>query len=143
MTTTRLGNQVPRTAARPIRAFLLLLGVVVFQLTIPVSNGAHAQQVVLDEDCVVSILNRTSRVKEDGSWRVDNVPSNFGPTRATCVVDGQTVSGASGYFVIQPNQGNGFDADIPLGAPDPVPASLTLPPLAGALGGVRATAVYA
>ena len=142
MTTTRLGNQVPRTAARPIRAFLVLLGVVVLQLTIPAAEEAHAQQVVLDENCVITILNRTSRVKEDGSWRVDNVPSNFGPTRAraTCIVDGQTVSGASGFFVIQPNQGNGFDADIPLGAPDPVPASLTIPPLAGALGGVGATA---
>ena len=142
MTTTRLGNQVPRTAARPIRAFLVLLGVVVLQLTIPAAEEAHAQQVVLDENCVITILNRTSRVKEDGSWRVDNVPSNFGPTRAraTCIVDGQTVSGASGFFVIQPNQGNGFDADIPLGAPDPVPASLPIPPLAGALGGVGATA---
>ena len=67
MTTTQFRRHIPRPAARPLRAFLLLLGVIVFQLAIPAGKQAHAQQVVLDENCVISILNRTSPVKEDGS----------------------------------------------------------------------------
>jgi hypothetical protein len=56
----------------------------------------------LDERCVVSILNRTGRVQADGSWSVANVPTNFGPVRAraTCVVDGQTISGQSAPFLV-------------------------------------------
>ncbi len=56
----------------------------------------------LDEHCVVSILNRTSRVQHDGTWRLDNVPTNFGPlrARATCVVDGETIAGQSDPFVV-------------------------------------------
>ena len=34
----------------------------------------------LTQDCVVSILNRTARVQPDGSWRIDNVPTEPNPT---------------------------------------------------------------
>ena len=67
MTTTHVGSQVLGLVTRPLRAFLLLLGAIALQLTVPAGNPAQAQQVVLDENCVISILNRTSRVKEDGS----------------------------------------------------------------------------
>ena len=46
-------------------------------------------QPVLNEHCVVSILNRTAQVRPDGTWQVPNVPTNFGlvRARATCGVD--------------------------------------------------------
>jgi hypothetical protein len=82
----------------------------------------------LDETCTVSILNRTAQVSHDGSWRIDNVPANFGPVRAraTCVRDGVTRSGQSEYFTIRANSINGFDAKIQLGAVDPIPEALTV-----------------
>lgn len=36
----------------------------------------------LIERRTVSILNKTTRVSADGSWRIDNVPVGFGPVRA-------------------------------------------------------------
>jgi hypothetical protein len=80
----------------------------------------------LDETCTVSILNRTAQVSHDGSWRIDNVPANFGPVRAraTCVRDGVTRSGQSEYFTIRANSINGFDAKIRLGPVDPIPEAL-------------------
>ena len=42
--------------------------------------GAFAQ--TLDENCTVSVLNRTANVRPDGSWRIDNIPANFGLVRA-------------------------------------------------------------
>lgn len=80
----------------------------------------------LDENCTISILNRTVRVREDGSWRIDNIPANLGRVRAraTCVIDGVTVSGQSGFFNIEANVVNGFSGDIPLGVVAPIPESL-------------------
>ena len=65
----------------------------------------------LNEDCTISILNRTARVKSDGSWRIDNVPANLGQVRArvTCIRDGRTLSGQSDFFNIVANIINGFD----------------------------------
>jgi archaellum component FlaF (FlaF/FlaG flagellin family) len=82
----------------------------------------------LDPTCTVSILNRSSQPKPDGSWRIDNVPANFGPVRAraTCLRNGLTVSGQSSYLNIAANSITGFDARIPLGVLDPIPVSLTL-----------------
>ncbi len=47
----------------------LVVGVIVGLSMVPFS--AHAQ---LNEDCTISILNRTANVQPDGSWRIDNVP---------------------------------------------------------------------
>ncbi len=33
---------------------------------------------VLDENCVVNILNRTVQVNKDGGWSMPNVPSQMG-----------------------------------------------------------------
>ena len=43
----------------------------------------------LNENCTVSILNRTTRARADGSWLIDNVPATFGGVRAraTCVTE--------------------------------------------------------
>jgi hypothetical protein len=100
-------------------SFVLLCSLV---LTLP---PARAQ---LNENCTVAILNRTAQVKTNGSWRIDNIPANFGQVRAraTCVQNGQTLSGQSNLFTIAANQVTGFDADIVLGPVTPIPTALTL-----------------
>jgi hypothetical protein len=81
----------------------------------------------LNENCVVSVLNRTVQVKPDGTWILPNIPANFGPVRAraTCVSNGQTTSGQSALFSLLPNG----SVDIPpivIGPVTPIPTSLTV-----------------
>ena len=59
----------------------------------------------LNENCIVSVLNRNTRVRPDGSWVLPNIPANFGlvRARATCTFNGQTVSGESAPFLILAN----------------------------------------
>lgn len=85
---------------------------------------AHAQ---LDDDCVVTILNRTIQVSDDGGWSLPNVPSNQGRVRAraTCVDDdGTTTSGQSEYFTVV-NNGITQVSDIVFQDLDPIPAALS------------------
>jgi hypothetical protein len=82
-------------------------------------------------DCSVSIYNQTAHVQRDGSWLVPNVPANIGPVRAriNCLNNGQTLSGASNLFTIQPNLVNAFPI-VQLGVtppPTPVGIALTAP----------------
>ena len=53
----------------------------------------------------MSVLNRNVRVNPDGSWVLPNVPANFGyvRARATCIVNGQTISGESEPFLVPAN----------------------------------------
>lgn len=83
--------------------------------------------VVLDENTTVSILNRSARVKPDGTWRIDNVPANFGPVRvrATRVKDGVTTTGQSDFVDLQANVLNGFSPFL-LGGSTQIPTKLTL-----------------
>ncbi len=64
---------------------------------------AHAQERRLDENCTMSILDRTAQVRPDGLWRIDNVPANFGAVRARapCVEGRVTLSRQSGLFVVE------------------------------------------
>jgi hypothetical protein len=64
-----------------------------------------ASAVTLDENCIVNILNRTIQVSADGGWSMPNVPSQLGRirARATCNIDGQTISGQSDYFTVVTN----------------------------------------
>ncbi len=82
----------------------------------------------LDESCVISVLNRTSRANDQGSWAIPNAPANMGRVRAraTCLVNGQTVSGESDFFVIVPD-GEVEVPDIILGGTSPTPESVTIP----------------
>ena len=47
----------------------------------------------LNENCTVSVFNRTAQVRPDGTWIVQNAPANFGRVRAraTCVEGGVEV----------------------------------------------------
>src|SRR5437870_13526677 len=72
-------------------------------LLVSAPGEARAQQ--LNENCTVSVLNRNVRVNPDGTWVLPNVPANFGPVRAraTCIIDGRTISGESEPFLVPPN----------------------------------------
>ena len=79
----------------------------------------------LNENCVVSVLNRTVQVKSDGSWVLPNIPAGFGQVkaRATCVTGGVTTFGESPYFTVNPNGSIDVPA-IVMGNATPVPTSL-------------------
>src|SRR5215510_15160161 len=83
----------------------------------------------LNEDCTVSVLNRTVRVNPDGSWVLPNVPANFGKVkaRATCVRNGITTSGESDYFTIPANGAVNLP-EIVMGSTTPIPTSLGISP---------------
>lgn len=104
----------------------------------------------LNENCVVSILNRNVQAKADGTWVLPNVPANFGKVRAraTCVQDGVTRYGQSDEFTIPANDSVTLPPII-LGPTTPIPAQLRVtvasPTLtgAGATTQVQALATYA
>ena len=41
-----------------------------------------------NENCVITLLDRTAQVDERGFWRIDNVPANQGPVRARVICTG-------------------------------------------------------
>ena len=104
--------------------------------------GSTPAQAQLNENCVISILNRTAQVQPDGSWRIANVPGSFGSlrARATCVEGGVTVTGESSLIAFQAGISNGFDAEIVLGAVDPIPAALAVTAPISTLTSAGATA---
>ncbi|HET6933977.1 MAG TPA: Ig-like domain-containing protein [Candidatus Angelobacter sp.] len=81
----------------------------------------------LNENCVVSVLNRNVQVNPDGTWVLPNIPANFGQVRAraTCVQNGVTTSGQSALFTL-PTNGSVDVPPIQLGATTPIPTGLTL-----------------
>ena len=106
-----------------------------------VATAAWAQAPVkLDENCIVSVLNRNVRVKPDGSWVLPNIPANFGlvRARATCIVNGETISGESAPFLIAANS----SVDVPpivLGPTTPIPTALVVTGPTAPLGQIGAT----
>ncbi len=72
-------------------------------------------------------MNRSARVRFDGSWVLRDIPTDRGPVRvrATCTEEGETRSGASDFFVLEPDT----SVEIPqiqLGANAAIPATLAL-----------------
>ena len=133
---------MPRTYAPPLvnRAIAVLLGAAGL---VPLAPRVVAAQTPprLNENCIVSVLNRNVRVRPDGTWVLPNIPANFGlvRARATCVIDGQTISGESAPFLILANG----SIDVPrivLGATTPIPISLNVSTLTPELGGIGQTA---
>ena len=110
------------TALRQALMFAALL----LSLTGSVARGQQ-NLAPLDEDTVVSVLNRSARVKADGSWRIDNVPANFGPVRvrATSVKNGVTRTGQSELVTLSANAINGVGA-FQLGNATQIPVKLLL-----------------
>ena len=58
---------------------IALAGLFFSVVTVFAPTPAQAQ---LNENCTISILNRTAQVQPDGSWRIANVPGSFGSLRA-------------------------------------------------------------
>lgn len=83
----------------------------------------------LNENCTVSVLNRTVRVNPDGSWVLPNIPANFGQVkaRATCVQNGVTTSGESEFFTVPANGAVNLPT-IVLGAATQIPTALAIAP---------------
>jgi hypothetical protein len=94
----------------------------------------------LNENCIVSVLNRNTRVRPDGTWVLPNIPANFGlvRARATCVFNGQTTSGESAPFLLVAN-GSVNVPPIVLGSSTPIPSSLTVTTAAATLSQLGAT----
>ncbi|MET0622683.1 MAG: Ig-like domain-containing protein [Pyrinomonadaceae bacterium] len=88
----------------------------------------------LNQNCVVSVLNRNVQVNADGTWVLPNVPAGFGQVRAraTCVENGVTRSGQSDFFTVSANRMNAIPPII-LGSTTQIPVSLTITPAAPAL----------
>lgn len=116
-------NEMKRTLSRR-GLFMRAALVVSIGILLTLATQTFAQ---LNENCTVSILNRTAQVKPDGTWIAINVPANFGQVRAraTCVENGVTRSGQSDLFAI-PANGSITLSEIPLGTADPIPESLSI-----------------
>ena len=100
--------------------------VMVAGLILCAAQVAFAQ---LNENCTVSVLNRTVRVNSDGSWVLPNIPANFGQVkaRATCVQNGVTTAGESDFFTVTANGAVNLPSII-LGNSTQVPVSLSVAP---------------
>ncbi len=81
----------------------------------------------LPQDCTVSVLNRSAKVRPDGTWIISNIPANMGlvRARAACVKNGKTLFGQSDVFQI-PSDGSVTVPDISIGVVVPVPTSLQI-----------------
>jgi len=57
---------------------------------------------LLGDNCVISVLNRSTRVTAGGGWILPNVPANFAPVRARalCNDNGLTREGHSDFFAL-------------------------------------------
>ena len=109
-------------ASNPIFLRIAVLGALVLCL----AHGGFAQ---LNQNCMVSVLNRTVQVNADGSWVLPNIPANFGQVkaRATCVQNGVTTFGESDFFTVPANGAVNLPA-IVLGNVNPIPVSLAIAP---------------
>src|SRR5213594_1787890 len=95
-------------------------------LMLAASSGALGQ---LNQNCTVSVLNRTVQVNAAGSWVLPNIPVNFGQVkaRATCVQNGVTTFGESAFFTVPANGAVNLPA-IVLGNTNPIPTSIAITP---------------
>lgn len=94
----------------------------------------------LNQNCIVSVLNRNVTVNADGSWVLPNVPANSGQVkaRATCVNNGLTLSGESAFFTV-PVNGAANLPTITLGPSTLVPDLLSIAPASPSLSAVGQT----
>src|SRR5438309_11775540 len=83
----------------------------------------------LNQNCTVSVLNRTVQVTADGSWVLPNIPANFGQVkaRATCVQNGVTTFGESAFFTVPPNGAVNLPR-IVLGNTNAIPTAIAITP---------------
>src|SRR5215472_7584260 len=80
---------------------------------------AHAQ---LNQNCVVSVLNRNVQVNADGTWVLPNIPANFGPVRprTPCPTTGEPRCGTS-FFSPPPANVSTIARGTTVGQPTHIP----------------------
>ncbi len=81
----------------------------------------------LEENCTITILNRSVQIDPGGSFGIGNVPVQPGyfRIRVTCVSDGVTTFGQSGYFFLNPD-GPTAVGPITYGEVSPMPVGLSI-----------------
>lgn len=126
-----------RIASLVLRFTLVAAGLIG---AVPATLWAQPVPLRLNENCIVSVLNRNTRVRTDGTWVLPNIPANFGlvRARATCVFNGQTVSGESEPFLVLAN-GSVNVPPIALGSTTPIPTRLDLSANPSQLGTIGQT----
>ena len=99
-------------------------GVVAISFWLLAVSEASAQ---LNETCTVSILNRSTQVRPNGTWIVTNIPVGQGRVRAraVCTFNGVTRFGQSDLFIVPPN-GSVTLTPIIFGPITPIASSLLL-----------------
>ena len=128
-----------RTAkAARFRRGIALYGLMAVALLMSLPSPALGQ---LNENCTVSVLNRNTQVRPDGTWILTNLPVNQGRVRAraTCTFNGLTRFGQSELFTV-PLNGSVTLQPIIFGPVTPIPDSLVLTASTTTLGHVGATA---
>ena len=82
----------------------------------------------LNQNCTVSVLNRTAYIQPDGTWSIPNIPSNMGQVRArvNCVENGVTWSTQSDWFTVPPNDTVFASGDLDFGQVEPIAESLEI-----------------
>ena len=90
---------------KKINTFRKLLLLNIFLCGWMLSFTVNSEILKIDETCTVSILNRSVQASADGKWQIDNVPSFMGQVRAraTCLRDGLTLSGQTGFRTVDTN----------------------------------------
>ena len=103
------------------RKFLFLLFLLVPVFSASTQENDEPVELILDENCVVSVLNRTVSAGINGEFSLPNVPSAMGliRARATCVREGKTLSGQTDYFAVVQNETVDVGAFILEGRGDP------------------------
>src|ERR1051326_1536728 len=131
--TTRLYN----AWCRKDRTYYLPKIRVLWSVTGIVSIGTLLAYGQLNQNCSVSVLNRTVAVNPNGSWVLPNVPANFGQlkARATCTQNDITTSGESAPFLLLPNTAVNLP-EIVLGNSTLIPDALTISPANPTLTGI-------
>ena len=84
-----------------VPAFLLLY----FSCVATAQVVDERQILSVDQNCTISVLNRTVQANEWGRFAMPNVPSFMGEirARATCIRDGVTETGQTDYFSVENN----------------------------------------
>jgi hypothetical protein len=125
---------------RTYRAVRILAGAALGLLLAAPARGQAPVLTQLNENCTVSVLNRNVRVRPDGSWVLPNVPANFGfvRARATCIVNGETISGESDPFLVPANGVVNLPRII-FHRSTPIPQSLAITPAGAVLNNLGAT----
>ena len=126
--------------AHRAKSLIRIWCVLLFAALFGISQG-FAQ---LNQNCTVTVLNRTVSVNPDGSWVLPNIPANFGQVkaRATCIQNGVTTFGESNFFTVPANGAVNLPA-ITMGVTTPIPVSLLIGPAAINLTSVGQTAQLA